>query len=71
MKRPDGKHVITLVLTEQEKQNLELIMARTFRYSWSDCIRAMINEASQKILGDAIYTQNAQTTGRRKRAANP
>ena len=69
MLRASGKHAITVVLTEQEFQTLELIMQKTFRFTWSDCIRAMIAETGQKFLPTpSVTTDNTNhNTGRGKR----
>lgn len=70
MQRASGKHAITVVLTEQELKTLEAIMEKTFRYTWSDCIRAMIAETGQKILATpSVTTDNIITTTGRRRAA--
>ena len=50
MQRPDGKHTVTVILTQQEVDTLRLIMRETYRYTMSDCIRAMINEAGKNFL---------------------
>lgn len=67
MKRPDGKHTVTVILTEQEIKLLQLIMEQTYRYTMSDCIRAMINETGKNFLPMLSDTSN-NTTTRTKRA---
>ena len=50
MKRRDGKYTVTVILTEKEVSALKLIMEATYRYTMSDCIRAMINEQGKNFL---------------------
>ena len=69
MKRPDGKHTVTVILTQQEVETLRLIMRETYRYTMSDCIRAMINEAGKNFLPALSAVQNNATAARTKRAA--
>ena len=69
MRRPDGKHTVTLLLTQQEMDTLRLIMKETYRYTMSDCIRAMINEAGKNFLPAASPVGDSANTTRAKRAA--
>ena len=41
MQRPDGKHAVTVILTQQDVDALQLIMAETYRETMTDCIRAI------------------------------
>lgn len=70
MKRPDGKHTVTVILTQDEVETLRLIMKENFRYTMSDCIRAMINEAGKNFLPTPSGVSNNTTAPRTKRAAN-
>ena len=68
MKRPDGKYTVTVILTEKEVSALKLIMEATYRYTMSDCIRAMINEQGKNFLPASSPTENNTFT--RASAAN-
>ena len=50
MQRPDGKHAVTVILTQQDVDALQLIMAETYRETMTDCIRAIIREKAQNFL---------------------
>ena len=69
MIRPDGKHAVTILLTQQDVDALHLIMEETYRETVTDCIRAIIREKAKIFCPDhyAGVTNQPHT----KRAANP
>ena len=69
MKRPDGKHTVTVILTQEEVETLRLIMRETYRYTMSDCIRAMINEAGKNFLPTTSGMPDNTSAPRTKHAA--
>ena len=69
MQRPDGKHAVTVILTQQDVDALQLIMAETYRETMTDCIRAIIRETAKNFLPSTFGTQNKQAAST-KHAAN-
>ena len=68
MQRPDGKHAVTVILTQQDVDALQLIMAETYRETMTDCIRAIIREKAKNFLpAQSVITDK---TIRTKHAAN-
>ena len=68
MQRPDGKHAVTIVLSQAENERLRLVMEHLDRHTATDCIRALINETAKKILPDSFRTQNNPSAPARRRA---
>ena len=68
MQRPDGKHAVTVILTQQDVDALQLIMAETYRETMTDCIRAIIREKAKNFLpAQSVVTDKSIRT---KHAAN-
>lgn len=70
MIRPDGKHAVTILLTQQDVDALHLIMEETYRETVTDCIRAIIREKAKNFC-PSYPVDRIETTPRTKRAANP
>ena len=68
MQRPDGKHAVTVILTQQDVDALQLIMAETYRETMTDCIRAIIREKAKNFLPNVSHV--CDNTSHAKHAAN-
>lgn len=71
MKRADGKHSITIVLSEQDMDSLRQVMEQDDRFTPTDCVRALIRKAAKNFCSDNCLCATGDKLPRTKRAANP